>query len=113
MSAVRPARPSWRATLLAAFLGWIFASFVIAALATAALALGLMSRPVGSGLHDWPYPNAGWASLAANAVVWTWILALTALLIRWLLAREVRNPVSAVTIFVVLALTGFAPLLPR
>ena len=113
LSAVRPPRPSWRATLWAAFLGWFFAFVAIAALGMAAAALGLMSRPDGSGLRDWPYPEAGRASLAANAVVWTWILALTALLIRWLLAPAVRRPVSAVAIFVVLALTGFAPFLPR
>lgn len=113
LPAVRPALPSWRATLWAAFLGWFFAFFAIAALGTAAAALGLISRPDGSGLHDWPYPEAGRASLAANVVVWTWILALTALLIRWLLAPEVRRPVSAVTIFFVLALTGFAPFLPH
>jgi hypothetical protein len=94
-------------------MGWFFSWFAVAALALAASRLGLLERPQGRDLRDWPYPEAGLASLAANAIVWVWIIALTALLIRGLLADRAYWRVSALPIFVVLALTGFAPFLPR
>jgi hypothetical protein len=95
------------------FLGGALVWCAVVAVTTAAQALGLVERPTGSGLRDWPYPEAGLSSLAANAVVWVWILALTALVIRGLLADRSTPAISAVTVFCVLALTGFAPGLPR
>jgi hypothetical protein len=85
----------------------------VAVAVTAAQPLGLVERPAGNGLRDWPYPEAGLSSLAANAVVWAWILALTALVIRGLLADRSTPAISAVTVFCILVLTGFAPGLPR
>lgn len=79
----------------------------------AASQLGLVERPRGSGLRDWPYPEAGHGSLTANVVVWLSILVLTAFLIRGLLADLMQWPVSTLPIFVVLAITGFAPFIPR
>jgi hypothetical protein len=46
-------------------------------------------------------------------VVWLSILVLTALLIRGLLADRMQWPVSTLPIFVALAITGFAPFIPR
>lgn len=99
--------------MTAAFLGWFVAWVFIVVVGLAAWRLGLVQRPQGSGLHDWPYPEAGRASLAANTVVWLWVLALTALLIRGLFADRIQRPVSAVSIFLLLVLTGFAPALPH
>jgi hypothetical protein len=109
----RPRLPSWRAALVSALLGVALVWCAVVAATTAAEALGLIGRPAGSGLRDWPYPEAGLSSLAANAVVWVWILALTALVIRGLLADRSTPAISAVPVFCVLALTGFAPGLPR
>jgi hypothetical protein len=106
-------RPSWRAVFVAAFLGWAFANIAVGGLAIAATELGLLGRPYGDGLRDWPYPEAGWTSLAANTIVWLWIFAATALLIRGLLADRSERPVSAVIVFVIIVVTGFAPLLPH
>jgi hypothetical protein len=94
-------------------MGWFIAWFAVAALALGASQLGLLERPQGRGLRDWPYPEAGLASLVANAIVWVSILAVTALLIRGLFADRSQRRVSALPIFVVLAVTGFAPFLPR
>ncbi len=110
---VRPPLPSWRAALTAVFMGWFFAFIAVAVVGLAASQVGLIERPHGGGLRDLPYPEAGRASFVANAVVWLWILALTALLIRGLLADRAPRPVSAFAIFVILAFSGFAPLLPR
>jgi hypothetical protein len=110
---IRPSLPTWRIAVTAVLMGWFFAWFAVVALALAASQLGLLERPQGGGPPDWPYPEAGLASLAANAIVWVWIIALTALLIRGLLADRTHRRVSALPIFVVLALTGFAPFLPR
>jgi hypothetical protein len=110
---IRHSPPSWRDTLIAAFLGWLFAQIGVVAILLAASAIGFVRRPQGSGLSDWPYPDAGWWSVAANAVVWIWILALTALLTRGLLADRIRRPISAITIFCALTITGFAPFIPR
>jgi hypothetical protein len=109
----RPRLPSWRAALVSTFLGGALVWLVAVLAATAAQALGLLGRPAGSGLRDWPYPEAGLSSLAANAVVWVWILALTALVIRGLLADRSTPAISAVTVFCILLVTGFAPALPR
>jgi hypothetical protein len=105
----RSPRPSWRAAFVATFLGWALAGIAVGALYAVAWELGLVGRPFGSGLRDWPYPEAGWSSLVANVVVWLWILAATALLIRGLLADRSERPLSAATVFVVLLATGFAP----
>ena len=105
--------PSWRAAFVSAFLGGALVSLAVVVAATTAQALGLVGRPAGSGLRDWPYPEAGLSSLAANAVVWVWILTLTALVIRGLLADRSTPAISAVTVFCILVLTGFAPGLPR
>ena len=109
---IRHSPPSWRDTLIAAFLGWLFAQVGVVAILLAASPIGF-ARPQGSGLSDWPYPDAGWWSVAANTVVWIWILALTALLTRGLLADRIRRPISAITIFCALTITGFAPFIPR
>jgi hypothetical protein len=103
-------RPSWGAAFAAAFLGWAFASMAVGGLSIAAWELGLMGRPYGDGLRDWPYPEAGWSSLGANTIVWLWIFAATALLIRGLLADRSERPVSAAIIFIIIVATGFAPL---
>jgi hypothetical protein len=105
--------PSWRAAFVSAFLGWVIALWAFALLGLAASELGLMGRPNGSGLADWPYPDAGWASWTANLVVWFLIFGLTALLIRGFLSDRSQSPVSAITVFGILVLTGFAPLVPR
>lgn len=105
--------PSWRAAFVAAFLGWALAGIAVGALYAVAWELGLVGRPSGGGLRDWPYPEAGWGSLLANAIVWIWIFALTALLIRGLFADRIQRPVSAATIFVILLATGLAPAVPR
>ena len=109
----RPRLPSWRAAFVSAFLGWVVVLWAVVAAALAVQQLGLVVRPAGSGLRDWPYPEAGLSSLAANAVVWAWILVLTALVIRGLLADRSTPAISAVTVFCILVLTGFAPGLPR
>jgi hypothetical protein len=111
--AARSPLPSWGAAFAAAFVGWALASFTLVAVFAAAWELGLAGRPSGGGLRDWPYPDAGWGSLLANAIVWIWIFALTALLIRGLFADRIQRPVSAATIFVILVATGFAPAVPR
>lgn len=117
LPAGRPPLPSWGAAVASAFFGVFLAYFCLGVVALAGAKLGLhgldVARPVGGGLHDWPYPEAGRSSLAANAVVWVWILALTALVVARLLAWSARRPVSAVMVFGVLAVTGFAPFLPR
>jgi hypothetical protein len=117
LPAGRPPLPSWGAAVASAFFGVFLAYFCLGVVALAGAKLGLLgldiARPVRSGLHDWPYPEAGRSSLAANAVVWVWVLAFTALVVARLLARSVRRPVSAVMVFGVLAVTGFAPFLPR
>jgi hypothetical protein len=117
LPAGRPPLPSWGAAIASAFFGAFLAYFCLGVVALAGAKLGLLSldiaRPVRDGLRDWPYPEAGRLSLAANAVVWVWVLALTALVVARLLARSVRRPVSAVMVFGVLAVTGFAPFLPR
>jgi hypothetical protein len=105
--------PSWGAALAAAFLGWVIASFLVGALGLVAMELGFLGRSSGSGLRSWPYPEAGWASVAANSVVWLWIFAATALLIRGLFADRSGRPISSVVVFSVLLVTGFAPLVPR
>ena len=110
---IRHAPPSWRSAMIAGVLGWFIAQFTLGAVMLVASQLGLVQRPQGSALSDWPYPDAGWSSVAANTVVWVWIIALTALLIRGLLADRIGRPISAVTIFGVLTITGFAPLIPR
>jgi hypothetical protein len=99
--------------MTAAFLGWAIALCFLGALVVLVEALGLLGRVEGTGLRDWPFPAAGWAGIAANAVVWLWILALTALFVRGMLADRVGRPVSALPIFAVLVITGFAPLVPR
>lgn len=109
----RPRLPTWTATLTSAFLGWILASAVLSVVAIAANALGLFARPTGGGVSDWPFPDAGLASMAANVVVWAWILALNALFVRGLLADRSTPAVSAATVACVLTITGFAPGLPR
>lgn len=107
-----PALPSWGTAATAAFLGWTISAFSVGAVGLAANALGLLGRVEGTGLRDWPFPAAGWESTAANTLVWLWILALTALLVRGMLADRVGRPVSALAICAVLAITGFVPLLP-
>jgi hypothetical protein len=111
--AARSPLPSWRAALTAAFLGWFLAWFAVGALAAVAWELGLVARPSGGGLRDWPYPEAGWQSVVANSIVWFSILAATALLVRGLLADRVERPVSAAVVFLILLATGFAPFLPH
>jgi hypothetical protein len=110
---IRHAPPGWRKALIAGVLGWFIAQFAVIAVMLVASPLGLLERPQGTGLSDWPYPDAGWSSVAANTVVWVWILALTALLIRGLLADRIGRPISAITIFCALAITGFAPFIPH
>jgi hypothetical protein len=110
---LRPPRPTWRAAITAALMGWFFALLAVLAAGFVAWQLGLIERPGGRGLRDWPYPEAGQGSLTANVIVWLSILVLTALLIRGLLAERMQSPVSALPIFVALAITGFAPLIPR
>jgi hypothetical protein len=82
-------------------------------LAIIALELGFLGRSSGSGLRGWPYPEAGWASVVANSVVWLLILALASLLIRGFLADRSGRPISSATVFAVLLVTGFAPFVPR
>jgi hypothetical protein len=110
---IRRSPPGWRATFLAAVLGWLFAQIAVGVAWAAAWGLGIARKPQGSGLSDWPYPDAGWWSLAANTVVWVWIFALTALLIRGVLSDRIGRPISAFTIFCALTITGFAPFIPR
>jgi hypothetical protein len=110
-------RPSWGDAFAAAILGWVIASVLLLVPVLLALWLGLAGRSGtvglgGGGLRDWPYPRNGDLSLAANLVVWGAIFALTALLVRGMLADRV-GPVSAVPIFAVLAVTGFAPFVPH
>jgi hypothetical protein len=93
--------------------GWFFASCFVGLLAIIALELGLVGRSSGSGLRGWPYPEAGWASVVANSVVWVLIFALTALLIRGFLADRSGQPISSSVVFAVLLITGFAPFVPR
>jgi hypothetical protein len=109
----RPRLPSWGTALAAAFLGWSIAVLFFGAIVVLVDALGLIGSVEGTGLRDWPFPAAGWEGVAANTVVWLWILALTALFIRGMLADRVGRPVSALPIFAVLVITGFAPLLPH
>jgi hypothetical protein len=110
---VRPPLPSWGTAMTAAFLGWLIATCSLGAFLVLVEALGLLGRVEGTGIRDWPFPAAGWAGVAANTVVWLWILALTALFVRGMLADRVGRPVSALPIFAVLVITGFAPLVPR
>jgi hypothetical protein len=105
----RSPRLGWGAALTAAFLGWVLAGFAVALLGIVAWELGLVGRSSGSAIRDWPYPEAGWPSLLANTIVWLWIFAATALLVRGLLADRSERPVSAATVFVILLATGFAP----
>jgi hypothetical protein len=105
--------PSWRAALVSALFGWFFASCFFGLLAIIALELGFLGRTSGSGLRGWPYPEAGWASVLANSVVWFLIFALTALLIRGFLADRSGRPISSAMVFPVLLVTGFAPAVPR
>jgi hypothetical protein len=109
----RPPLPSWGTALGAALLGWVIAGCFVLVPTLVADWIGLVGRPAGDGLRDWPYPDAGWYSLVANSIVWLVILAATALPVRGMLADRVDRPVSAVVVFPVLAITGFAPLLPR
>lgn len=109
----RPPLPSWGAALVGAVLGWACASILAGGLAVGAMALGFLGRTSGSGLRNWPYPDAGWASIAANGVVWLWIFAATALLIRGLFADRSGRPVSSTVVFLILLATGFAPFVPR
>jgi hypothetical protein len=90
---LRPPGPPGAQPLTAALMGWFFALFTVLAAGFAAWQLGLVERPRGSGLRDWPYPEAGHGSLTANVVVWLSILVLTALLIRGLLADRMQWPV--------------------
>jgi hypothetical protein len=110
-------RPSWRDAFVATIVGWVTAAGLVLVPILVAFWLGLVGRSGagglgGEGLRDWPYPRNGDLSLLANTVVWLELLALTALVVRAVLADRV-GPVSAVPIFVVLAVTGFVPLLPR
>jgi hypothetical protein len=111
-----PPRQSWGDAFYATILGWVMASVVAFVAVIAAHALGVLSGSfVGiadKGLRTWPYPENGTFSLVANAVVWLDMVALTALLVRGVLADRI-GPVSAVPIAVVLAVTGFVPLLPH
>jgi hypothetical protein len=110
-------RPSWRDAFAAMLLGWVTATVLVIVPVLLAHWLGLVGRTGmiglgGSGLRDWPYPANGELSLFANAIVWLEIVALTSLLVRGMLADRV-GPISAVPIFIALAVTGFVPLLPH
>jgi hypothetical protein len=110
-------RPSFGDAVVATILGWIAASLALLVPVLLAHWLGLVGRPGfvswgGEGLRDWPYARNGAFSLLANLVVWLSIVGLTALFVRGMLSDRV-GPLSAVPIFVVLAVTGFVPLLPH
>jgi hypothetical protein len=109
-----PGRPApWGVAIGATFIAWVAAAVIVGAVSFLSAELGLVWRPSGSGPATWPYPDTGAWSLAANVVVWTWIVALTALVLRGALADRFERRVSAVPIAAALALTGFAPFLPR
>jgi hypothetical protein len=111
-----PPRPSFGDAFYATLLGFVIACVVTIVPVAGAAWLGLAGRELvgfgGEGLRDWPYPRNGTFSLVANAVVYLDLLAFTALFVRGILADRV-GPMSTVPIFVVLAVTGFAPLLPH
>ena len=111
-------QPSFGDAFCATLLGFVIASVLVIAPVLVAHWLGLAGdRFVGLGQDEvsplsWPYERNGAFSVVANLVVWIEVLAFTALLVRGMLADRV-GPLSAVPIFVVLAVTGFAPLLPH
>jgi hypothetical protein len=111
-----PPKPSFGDALYATLLGFVVANLVVVVPVVVATWLGLAGRELvgfgGEGLRNWPYQRNGTFSLVANGVVWFDLLAFTALVVRGVLADRV-GPLSAVPIFVVLAVTGFAPLLPH
>lgn len=112
-----PPQPSFGDALYATLLGFVIASVVVLVPVLLAMWLGLAGRELygpfgGDGLLDWPYRRTGPFSLVANAVVCVELLAFTALFVRGMLADRV-GPVSTVPIFVVLAVTGLAPLIPH
>jgi hypothetical protein len=112
-----PPRPGFGDALYATLLGFVIASVVVLVPVFVATWLGLAGREPygpfgGGGLLDWPYRRTGTFSLIANAVVCLELLAFTALFVRGMLADRV-GPVSTVPIFVVLAVTGLAPLIPH
>jgi hypothetical protein len=109
--------PTWGAAFTAAFLGWLASFFVVGLAAAVTNEAGLNGFRAGSvtghGLRDWPYPATGDGSTLANGVVWLAVLTLTALVIRGALADRSRKPISAFAVFAVVAVTGFAPFVPR
>jgi hypothetical protein len=105
---LRPPPPTWWAVLVAVLLGALVAPLVLVPAVIAGAEVGLVGHVSGSGVRDWPYPATGLTSLAANAVVWAWILGLTALFIRGFLADRVDRPVSGVAVLAIVGVTGVA-----
>lgn len=105
---VVPARPSFGRDLWSVLLGYLCASFTLAALYLPLYELGFAPRPF---VRPGPFPIDGAWSLDADLVATAVIVLVAAWWIRRLIVEETRRPVSFGVVAAIVAVTGYAPFL--
>ena len=108
---VEPPAPGWLWTAGGLVVGWLLAGFATGVLYVVAGLLGAISRTYPSypgALNDWPYPDNGLWSFAANiAVVLLVVLLTTKATSSWM--RRSYERFSEGRLALVLLLTGWLP----
>ena len=105
--------PSWWRTAWEIFVGWILGAACLIPLYVAGWFLGVIGvngGPSDKGfVNQWPFPDNGWRSLAANFSVLLLAALVGTVTVAWKL-RESFETVSEARLAVVLVLTGVVPL---